>query len=312
MPMKNGVILSFAFSHLLGAAAWGEEPPIKGYFKDSGAGLSFAADDWSVRSEDGRGWVSLRIKSAEFLSAVVFQKGGQFVTAFPDHSNLSHDRLVGRTGAVSDGLYLIKITPNADAIGFQLYAGYNGPEDEKLILFLSSDVTARGGGKATTCTHKSGASLAITSPCWAGVMQDPAGKERPAIAFDTKGFAANTFDFAIASARPLPSFAGDVAFNVRSSDDPAGNELGATRGVKNPVYGPDTKLDFTIELLRLKPEPFSGYAELEVHHALGARHYYERQELNAVRPDDKSRISVRFNPQFKLPGVSEVWGRVVD
>jgi len=279
---------------------------------DSGAGLSFAADGWSVRSEDGRGWVSLKIKGSEFLSAVAFQKDGRFVTNFPDHSNLSHDRLLGRAGAVSDGMYLIRITPNATATGFQLYAGYNAHDDQKLVLFLSDEVAAQRGNDAVTFTHKSGSSLVTTTPCWVGVMKGPAGKNRPAAVFDTKGFAANSFDFIIESAQPLPSKPADVAFSVHSSDDPPDNVLGATRGVKNPVYGKGTKFDFAIELMRLKPEPFTGYAELEILHALGARHYYERQDLKAVQPDDKGRISVRFSPKFTLPGVSEVWGKVVD
>lgn len=310
--MKNSVIMVLAVLPLLGAVAWSEERMIKGFFNASGTGLSFVADGWSVRSEDGRGWVSLQVKGAEFLSAIVFQKNGQFATHFPDHSNLSHDRLVGRVGAVSDGMYLVKITPNATATGFQLYAGYNAPDDQKLVLFLNNDVAIQRAAKAVTFAHKTGASLVTTSPCWAGVMKDPAGKERPAAVFDTKGFAANAFDFVIESARPLPSFAGDVAFSVRSSDDPPDNVLGATRGVKNPVYGRDTKLDFAIELTRLRPEPFTGYAELEIHYALGARHYYERQDLNAVQPDDKGRVIVRFSPKFTVPGVSEVWGRAVD
>ena len=310
--MKYILFGLLAAANLVVLTVAAESRAIKGLFNDSGKGLTFLTDDWSIRSEDGRGWASLKVKGAEFLSAVVFQKDGKFVTEFPDHSNLSHDRMVGRIGSVSNGIHLLKITPNAAATAFQLYAGYNDGDAQKLIVFLDRDVTLERGDERTVLKHKAGSSLVCTSPCWSGPLKDPSGTERPALVFDTKGFAANAFEFTVPSARPLPAFGGDAAFCVRSSDDPAANVLGPTRGVKNPIYGKETKLDFAVELLRLKPEPFTGYVEIEVVHSLGGRDYYERQDLKAVRPDEKGRIAVPFHPKFTRPGASEVWGRVVD
>jgi hypothetical protein len=185
--MKHIILGLIAVADFASLTASGAERPIKGFFNDSGTGLAFLTDDWSLRSEDGRGWVSLKIKGAEFLSAVVFQKGGEFVAGFPDHSNLSHDRLLGRTGSVSNGIHLLKITPNAEATGFQLYAGYNDSDDQKVVFFLNQNVTTRRGSNGTILVHKSGPSLITPSPCWSGALKDPFGTERPALVFDTKG-----------------------------------------------------------------------------------------------------------------------------
>lgn len=334
-----------------------EKKMIQDYFNDTGKGVVFATDDWSVKSEDGRGWVSLKVKDAEFLHAeanfggMVVQKGNQFFTNFPGHSNLSHDSQLGRLGQVVDGVNMIQISPDWQSPRFELYFGANEKESQKLIVWLGDDVSCvRIGGfennrpfmtqvvdrktkaplsaQTAVVVHKSGYSLTVKAvspgkdakgadqpvPSFnVGMFKDPAGVERLAIVFDCKGFAANPFQVIVDPVARAENFAVFPTFRVISSDDPnaKGYVRGATNGVINPVYGPDTKLDFGVQFGWLGEKPFNGYVELDVIHSLGQQHYYERKDLKGEMPKD-GQILVKFNPKFHIPGVSEVWARLVD
>jgi len=315
---------------------------VKNFFNDTKDGLVFVTDEWSVRSQRGRGWVSLKVGGAEFLHSTAdrggfaFRKGEKLMTYFPDQNNISHDRKVGRIGGVADGIYLLRISPSWTRGEFELYAGHNDRADHELVMYLGDDVAmvrlgsvgredrtwlrqiVRPGHKGlvkspgAVIVHKTGCALVIQADCRVGTVKDPDGKDRLAIVFDTKGFAANSFPCIVEPQKRAENFVMTPQFDVTSSDDPKENVLGATMGVLNPVYGRDTKLDFNIEFGWLGDGPFDGSVELEVVHALGKRHLYERKELKGVKPDDKGRVRVHFDPKFTMPGVSEVWGRIVD
>ena len=149
-----------------------------------------------------------------------------------------------------------------------------------------------------------------------GAMKGPSGQERLAIAFPCKGFVANSYQFIVETTPRQENFVYCPRFDVTSSDDPADGKpfQGATNGVGNPIYGRDTKLDFGLTFDWLGEKPFNGYAELEVVHSLGQPHFSQKVPIaNAAPPKgEKSGIRVQFQPKFHLPGVSEVWGRLVD
>ena len=96
-------IVGLCMAAVLAAGACGQErqESIMNGFLDTPQRLSFATEDWSVRAEPDRGWVSLKIGPAEFLHAaqgrggIVFQKGQEFITQFPDRNII---RTTGRSG----------------------------------------------------------------------------------------------------------------------------------------------------------------------------------------------------------------------
>ncbi|OPZ24391.1 MAG: Acetyl esterase Axe7A precursor [Lentisphaerae bacterium ADurb.BinA184] len=148
----------------------------------------------------------------------------------------------------------------------------------------------------------------------AGVIKLPGGDTRLAVVFPCKGFVANAFRTQVDAVPRMENFALRPRFDVKSSDDPADGKfhLGPTNGVVNPDYTPDTRLDFGVVFGWLSPAPFSGYAELEVTHSLGHPHFRQRVELKDVTPEAAGgEIRAVFQPTFHLPGVSEVWARLV-
>jgi len=290
---------------------------IKGFVFRDEKGMHYSHGTWSVRSESGRGWVSLKVGDAEFLSTtpsaggIVFHRDGQWFTNFPDCSNITHDASVGRMGSVSDGIYMVRISPSMKDGSFELYAGHNDDRPAELVVFLAEEVAATPRGEGVVLRHKSGATLTVKSRCEARTMTDPSGKSRPAIVFATKGFAANSFELVPGEQRTaVPLVA--AAFEVRSSDDPAENRLGAANGVKNPIYTKDTTLDYGMQFPWPAGQTFTGYAELEVIHCLGPRHFYQKVDLKDVAPGKDGKVHVKFQPKFTMPGVSDVWCRLVD
>ncbi len=324
-----------------GAAPAADKPAVKNYFNVSTDGLLYTTDAWSIRSVPGKGWVSLKVRDAEFLHATD-QRGGMafrtkdtWVTYFPDHNTITHDQSIGRTGSVADGTFLVKVTPDQQQPQFELYVGYNETEPHEFILFLSDDVAfarlgyrpgsdrtwARsvvmpGGALAKTTAavlvHKTGVSLVVNAPCRVGTVEDPAGEKRFAVVFETKGHAANAMNFLAEPAVHTENFVMTPQFDVTSSDDGENTGLKAAHGVTNPNYGPDTKIDFNITFGLVGAKSFDGFVELDVVHALGEQHVYERKELKGAVPGEDGRIRVHFDPKFHLPGVSDVWGRVCD
>ncbi len=352
-PIRNGLILGLALSSIT-ATAWGKDDMIKGLFRETQTGMAYAANGWSVQSEEGRGWVSLKVGDAEFFDAspgrgaIAMRKGDQWCIAFPDQGVVSHDDSVARFGGVSDGINMVRISPDWYKPEFELYAGANETQDQKMVVFLGADVAmVRCSGKLDNnrtwarqrvdrevkgpartrqalLVHKSGAAWSVfsektgkdkdgkeTPPAEfeAAVVKDPAGKDCLALLFPVKGFVANAYRF---SADPVPraeNFVFCPKFDVKSSDDPTNNTMGAAHGVGNPVYGPSTRLDFGITFDWTGGTPFNGYAELDVVHSLGQPHFYQKVELKN-RP--AGLVRAVFAPKFNLPGVSEVWCRLVD
>lgn len=314
----------------------------KNYFAQQENGLYFANDDWSIRAEGDLGFTSLKVKDAEFLyqgktfGGITMQDGDKFITYYPDRSNISHDRQAGMLGAVSNGIQLIRVAPDWVRPAFELYAGYNAPNNQRLIIFLNDDVSFIRIGqpedrsmmrtivtRQTTTPvkadqaviiHQKGYSLRVTVPCLAGMFTDPEGKARLALAFDVKGFAANSIPIIVEPLVMPENFVLFPQFNVNSSDDDPkmGNQFnGAAGGVQNPVYTKETKLDFTIEFTLLGDKPFTGFAELDVVHTLGPQHFLQKVPLNGVKADKDGKIVVRFTPKFSMPGVSDLSVRLV-
>ena len=310
---------------------------IRNAFVSSAGGLSFESADWSARSDDHRGFVSLRVGDAEFLASserhggFAFRKDGTWITRFPSWSTITHDRTVGRTGSVMDGVYLVKLIPDRTSPAFEIYAGYNEREPQELVMLLGDGVMmvradtsqerawqrriVRLGGtridraRGAVIVHRDGPSLSTNAPCAVETVVAPDGKERLALVFSCKGFAANTFAFVV-EPRALPeSLTLSPQFNVKSSDDRAIRGTGPTRGVDNPIYGPHTSVDVAVEFTWLGSEPFRGFAELEVVHALGETHHYEVVDLSGREP---GKITARFAPRLSMTGVSDVWGRLCD
>lgn len=343
----SACLLAFALT----AASDAEEPAtVKNVFLKTAQGLSFASDGWSLASATDRGWISLQIGGGEFFDsnpqrgAFVFKKGEHWNTYFPDCGNTSHDDQVGRRGSVSDGINLVSLNPDWQRPEFEIYLGANEKEDQRVFIFLHPDVTLirmgasqnrpwiqtvlRAGGDGLRKTrealivHRNGCALAIRATTRAkgpkgedlppqefevGTAQDPAGAKRLAIVLPCKGFAANSYQAAVDAVSRMENFVTHPKFDVKSSDDPADNkQLGATHGVGNPIYSPTTKLDFGLTFGWLKDEPFSGHAELEITHSLGEKHFSQRVDVKGT-----GEIRVQFDPKFRLPGVSEVWARLV-
>lgn len=284
--------------------------------------------------------------------AFAFKRGDTWVTKFPDLGNISHDDSVGRHGSVADGLNLIRISPERNRPEFELYCGANEKAPQQLYMFLSDDValirldaaaansrtiaqrmlTAKSRqsqqARDAVIIHKSGSAIVVQSTVpqknakgeaappvsfEIGPMLDPQGKRRLAVAFPCAGFAANSYRISLEPVARAENFMARPGFDVKSSDDPAKQTLGATNGVGNPVYAPATKLDFAIGLDWHGPTPFKGVAELEVVHSLGQRHFYQKVDLAAGPAGDApSHVRGVFSPKFTMPGVSEVWGRIID
>lgn len=268
--------------------------PIRYFFAQNRDGLRYEGNGWSLRAVRDRGWVSLQVGDAEFLDSMAIEHSGRRFTYFPDLSNVAHDENVGRIGTVADGLHLIKFTPHRTLPEVALYVGANVPGEQRLLMFLADGVRFEGGA----LRHPSGATVPIREAVGAETVDG-----RLAVVFPMKGLAANAYHLELPATEPLPALR-RARFDVHSSGDAGQTGLGATVGVMNPIYGPDTKLDFGLTWEEA-PADFRGYAELEVVHGLGQPHFYQRVAVTgAVK-------RVQFQPQFHLPGVSEVWGRLV-
>ncbi len=287
--------------------------------------------------------------SAKDFGGMVMEKGGTFVTRFPVHGNLSHDSQLGRQGGVADGVFSINFNPAWTRNECELTAGYNDPAAYNLVIFLGDDVQmvrlgswehqraflrqnvtreSKGMIKARegVIVHKSGLGIAFKST-WstgkddkgkdlppaeisAGMVKDPSGAMRLALVLPCKGMAKNALQLYPEPTNRIENLALWPTFRVVSSDDEKENVMGATDGVKNSIYGKDTKVDFNIDFTWLGTQPFEGFVEMDIIHSSGKKHFYERKEVKAAKGDAKGLISTHFDPKFTMPGVSEVWGRV--
>ncbi len=311
--------------------------------------ISYVGRGWSARSEGTLGWASLKVGEDEFLyrserlgGFLYSDQDPQATTPlFPDRGNISHDRMVGHLGLVANGIHMIRIAADPQKNDNELYFGANSDvEGLSCTMFLNPEVVevlvdgersvdlkaaAPVKTRQAVLVHRRGSRLTIESrtprdgkgepPALAvGVIPHPiSGEPVLALTFETPGFKANPYRLDCGS-EPRPASLVDKAmFDVYSSGDPAdqGRVSGnvATAGVVNPEYRPDTTLDYGMKFEWKGDAPFAGYAELEVIHAYGDPHYYERLDLTGQGPGT---IRGTFNPTFTQPGVSDVWLRLVD
>jgi len=307
--------------------------------------IAYSGRGWSVRSEGDIGWASLKVGTDEFLYRTATVGGFLFsdqnpqstTPLFPDKSNITHDRMVGHLGLVANGIHMVRFAANPQQDDNELYFGANSDvEGLSCTMFLSTDVAevrvdggrsikpAAGGASQThraVLVHRGGSKIAIQTgnpkeqnQFKVGLIKHPgSGDQVPALTFPTPGFKANPYRIDFGSSPRPPSLLQRPSFDVYSSGDPAdarrvsGNV--ATAGVINPEYHPDTKLDFNVIFQWQGEQAFAGYAELEVIHAYGDLHYYERVELTGKGPGP---VRGTFTPTFTMPGISEVWLRIVD
>jgi cephalosporin-C deacetylase len=333
-------ILSLATLSVAGASA----PPsamIKDTFLIRDGNIVFESDIWSARTSREAGYTSLKVGGHEFLhdsdhvGGFLFegQKPAPGRPIFPDIQNISHDAMLGHLGLTADGLYMIRLSQDPASGAVELYFGANVEGPTNLRMFLNKDIVTIKTPDGTfvpgpdapplrssslTLVHRDGTELGIKS-AGPGESQDPQaleiamtehpdGGKVPTLIFHGRGFAANSLSLSFGDSPHKTTGVGHPHFVVASSDDPHSNTEGATEGVLNPVYTPDTKLDFGMEFEWEGKEPFTGYAELEVVHALGKPHYYERVDLSGQGP---GKITTKFHPKFHMPGVSEAWVRLV-
>ncbi len=311
--------------------------------------IAYTGRGWSARSRGDIGWASLTVGDDEFLYSTETVGGFLFsdqdpqstTPLFPDKSNISHDSTVGHLGLVANGIHMIRFTAKPQQNDNELYFGANSDaEGLRCTMFLSPDVVAaqvendrtiRPGSaepaetRKVVLIHKGGSRITISSttpreaqgepPAFTvGPVAHPVSDATvAAITFDTPGFKANPYRIDFGSPPRTPTHVERAMFDVYSSDDPENAQRVsanvATAGVINPEYRPDTELDYGIVFDWKGEGPFEGYAELEVIHAYGDLHYYERIDLTGKEP---GRIREAFNPRFTMPGISDVWLRIVD
>jgi len=298
--------------------------------------LSYRGEGWSATARPHAGWTSLRVGRAEFLHAAKGRGGFAYLgpdglsASFPDLGRIGAE-LDGRYGAVGDGVYTIRVTPDLDRPGCELYAGFNDEADHDLILYLAGDVRlirvidpeterarwrplrpdeAAGPVEARAgvlLVHRQGPAVVVHHACRLGPMPHPDGGERAGLAFTCRGHAPNAIDLAFEPKPRAATFAHEPRFQVTSNHD--GEVQGrATRGVQNPTLGPASEIDFNTRFEWLGETPFNGTAELEMVHALGKRHCHQRVGVAEAAGDTR----LHFDPELTMPGVSDVWGRLYD
>lgn len=340
-PCAGAILTSLL---LVAAGTWGADRVTKNLFLDTGSGLRFESEGWSLASHGDRGWVSLKAGESEFLGvtprrgAFAFLKKEQWFVRFPDRGLISHDEWVGRRGSVADGVNIVTLSPDWHSPSLELYLGANEKETQKAVMFLNEAVMfVRCGGnelnrawmrqivdcgsrtavraRTAVAVHRDGCALVISCGKDSGdfevaAIRDDSGAEQLAVLFPVKGFAPNIYRLELDAVARGENFALAPRFDVKSSDDPQPPFEGATLGVGNPVYSPDTKLDFGIVFGWLGPSPFSGAAELEIVHSLGEPRW-SRATTDLVRTPD-GLLRAEFKPRFGKPGIYEVWGRLLD
>jgi len=306
--------------------------PALGFVYSTEYGLQYDAGAWSFRTHDGPGVVALRVGVAEFLHRSATTGGMRFCgaarafTHFPCHDNLDHGRWVGRQGSVWDGLFLIRLRPDAESGMLHIHAAFNDAEDHDLVILLHEDVRCVRGHSGTLdrtqdrdlteagllIEHEDGPLLRVLEACSARRHEHAPGVCGLALVLRCRGFAANSLTLAtgLTASPPAPTRA--PRFHVQSSADPDEDREGATAGVMNPVYDPETIVDTRIRFGWNESEPFHGYAELEILDPQRRPVFRERVPLPGPEAAGGPDIDVRFTPTVEQPGVYDVWGRLVD
>ena len=303
--------------------------PLRNYWVSENNTLQFESDYISARAEAPRGWVSLKVGGDEFLNTgedyggIAFRRNGEWVTDFPEVNNMSHDRRLGRNGRILDGVFQVNMLTLWNLPRFELYAGFNLKEAHDMVVFLSDEVVAvrrRAPGKGlllcrrnvtppgpgkpvkaskgAVVVHRSGRALGVKSSVQIERVTAPDGTRRIALVFPCEGFAANSFEFV---ARSRPKMSRLTVFPKHKIKVKNGSEA---------LYWPDSEITYTMNFGWLPRQPFKGYLEVDLQHALGKQGWLGRQQVTDQHRDG-GRYSVSVDPEPELPGVHDVWMRLV-
>jgi len=311
----------------------------KNYWQVEDKNLRFASAELTMAAELPHGWISLKVNGHEFLGpgdtygAITFRKpSGDFVTAYTEITNISHDALFGRVGAVADGLYLLKFTTGWSLPVFSLYAGFNVKEDHDLVFFWGPEVVAvrlgepeaaasqarrifRPGdkeglaeGNSAIIVHESGTALRIKHKLRAGIAKTPDGQNRLAVVIRCQGLAANNvallYDTHNASDNLLVCPQVDVQSPTMGQADPGYKPQ--SNGWWS-LYEKDAQVDYIFSFGWLGRKPFVGKALIEARHALGQSHFsMDKEPERAGEQDGIAQYRAVLRPQFTLPGVSDM------
>lgn len=326
---------------LLTAVVRADEPPVQHFWRPTETGYAFDSEDFSARSEAGRGWVSLQVDGAEFLhtsdetGGILWREVDGWVTHYPSGSNMSHDSQLGRRGAVADGTYLTRIVTGWTLPYFTLYAGFNGEGTREVALLLSDEVKlVRLGSPERTVSwmrqvltrdskegrsyhnksgalvvHESGKALAVHGPVTSAVLKGPDGEPRLALLFECKGFAANEFTLRAVSVPHPEAFV--MAPRMAVEAEKTGKEGKGKAGAKIgwPVYCPGQQVEMGWHFGWRGPEPFQGYIEIDIRHSLGGVHFKKRMPVT-VAPSET--VTELMPVELSRPGASDVWGKLLD
>lgn len=304
---------------------------LKNYWRMEGNTLSFNTEALSMRAEAPRGWISMKVGDDEFLytgedhGGMLFRRGDEWVTYWPNVNNTSHDRMLGRLGATADGVFLLRVGTGWTVPRFEVYAGFNAKEGHDLVVLLNDDIAAvrhedpsQGGGltlcrrntlppgpdkpvkeeKGLFVVHESGRALGVEGPVTVERASLPDGTQRLALVFPCKGFAANSFEFI---AFPEPRASRLVVFPKMDVSVENGTEA---------QYTAESKITHTLNFGWLGEDPIDAHAEVDFQHSLGKQGCYTKKDLTEDQRNGRN-YSVSLHPEPKLPGVSEAWTRLI-
>ena len=308
-----------------------EAQEMKNYWRVEGSTLSFDTEALSMRAEAPRGWISMKVGGDEFLhtgedfGGMLFRRGDEWITYWPNVNNASHDRMLGRRGATADGVFMLRVGTGWSVPNFEVYAGFNAKEDHDLVVLLNDDIAAirhespeRARGltlcrrntlppgpdkpvkekKGLFVVHSSGRALGVNGPVTVERVSPPDGSARLALVFPCKGFAANSFDFV---ACPEPRASRLIVFPKLDVSVENGTEA---------QYIPETKITHTLSFGWLGKAPLDAHMEVDFQHALGKQGCTAKTDVSEdQRKGNKYTVSVR--PEPKVPGVSEAWTRLI-
>ncbi len=301
------------------------------FLEQPNADWHYRMPEWTLTMSPGKSLAGLSVGDQHFIrndAPVRFVMGEETIAHFPDVaflSNLGPTHFVGQHLAMNDGNYMVRVMTDSHAGSFTVAGVCNGDRDYRFLILLSDDVqTIRRGAKrvgdrarevdleklervpSALVVHRGGAAVRVDGPCLAGKVTID-GTTCWAIGFDSADVADNKLTL-----HPETPSAANLVYNPRfdiiSSDDPKERTNDkAADGVINPVYRASTDLDFGMTFEWRGGKPFTGFADLRIVHSLGKDHFSQQVTIN-----DTGKIRVAFAPEFSIPGISEVWGRLCD
>jgi cephalosporin-C deacetylase len=146
--------------------------------------------------------------------------------------------------------------------------------------------------------HQSGRALGVPGPVNVEQLRLPNNEKHLALTFPCKGHAANSFNF---TAYPSPRGSRLLVFPKREISVKNGTEA---------LYTSDSEITYTLNFDWLAKKPLEGHVEIEFKHALGKKTGYIKKEITEeMRTGTK--YSVSLNPQPTVPGVQEIWARLI-